>query len=78
VQTGAAVGSGLGALVYAGLYAVLRGAAERVCCSAESCRAQTLIDLQPDLRRPHRDLVDARTCEGQEALPGFEPGRTQR
>jgi hypothetical protein len=104
VQTGAAVGPGLGALGYAGLYAVLpgadrvagaagtrhdlncvppyieiplleiefgiailrrwqfipcqclfinkRGAAERVCCSAESCRAQTLIDLQPDLRRP--------------------------
>src|ERR1700719_2847370 len=26
-------------------------AAERVCCSAESCRAQTLIDRQPDLRR---------------------------
>src|SRR6202035_2809301 len=62
----------------------MRDAAERVCCSAESCRAQTLIDLQPDLRRRRtvtwltRRREKARgTCPGlsrpHSAIPAYIP-----
>src|SRR5580704_13576508 len=54
------------------------GAAARVCCSAASCRAQTLIDLQPDLRRRRPVTWLTRGREKARGTARVSAGRTQR